>query len=130
MRLKLTIMIVLALVVSGGLLAFSPLPVVDAVRSGATAVGPAYPLFGRITCDTTAGGVAIAPTGSHNLVSYECISRGAISIGNVDGVGGALTFANGFVVANGDRFGANVRTPERCISAGSVVLECRFLVAE
>jgi hypothetical protein len=129
MRLPILV-VVLALVVSGGLFAFSPLPVVAAVRDGATAVGPSYPLFGRITCNTTAGGVEIKPTGSHNLVSYECISRGAIAVGNVDGVGGALTFANGFVLANGDRIGANVKTPERCISAGSVVLECRFLVAE
>jgi len=41
-----------------------------------------------------------------------------------------LTFANGFVLANGDRIGANVQSPERCISAGSVVLECRFLVTK
>ena len=126
----LTLMIVLALVVSGGLLAFSPLPVVVAAAESVTAVGPAYPLHARITCDTTAGGVEIKPAGSWNLISYECISRGAIAIGNVSGAGAALTFATGFEIANGDRIGANVKTPERCISAGSVVLECRFLVAQ
>lgn len=123
------LVVTLALVVSGGLLAFSPLPVVDAIRSGATAVGPAFPRHERITCDTTAGGVAIAPAGSHQLISYECISRGAVAVGSTTGSGSALTFANGFVLASGDRIGANVQSPERCISAGSVVLECRFLVS-
>jgi hypothetical protein len=39
-----------------------------------------------------------------------------------------LTTANGVEMADGDRFGSNVQRPERCISAGSVVLQCRFLV--
>ena len=126
-----TILVVaLALVVSGGLLAFSPLPVVDAARDGATAVGPAFSRHERITCDTTAGGVAIAPAGSHQLISYECTARGAVAIGSTSGAGSALTFATGVEFASGDRFGANVQSPERCISAGSVVLECRFLVAQ
>ena len=126
----LPLMIVLALVVSGGLLAFSPLPVVAAVRDGATAVGPAFSRHERITCDTTAGGVAIAPSGSHQLISYECTARGAVAIGSTSGAGSALTFATGVEFASGDRFGANVQSPERCISAGSVVIECRFLVAQ
>jgi len=126
-----TILVVaLALAVSGGLLAFSPMPVVAAIRDGATAVGPAFPRHERITCDTTAAGVEIKPAGSHQLVSYECISRGAVAVGSTTGAGSALTFANGFVLANGDRIGANVQSPERCISAGSVVLECRFLVTK
>ena len=129
MRLPILV-VALALVVSGGLFAFSPLPVVAAIRDGATAVGPAFPRHQQITCDTTAGGVEIKPSGSHQLISYECISRGAIAVGSTTGTGSALTLANGFVLANGDRIGANVQTPERCISAGSVVLECRFLVAQ
>lgn len=125
------VFIVLGLLCASGLAAFTGLPMlgVDAARVGATAVGPAVPVHERITCDTTAGGVQIKPSGSYQLVSYECEAKGAVFIGNVTGAGSALTTSNGVEFADGDRFGANVSEPERCISAGSVVLQCRFLVA-
>ena len=121
----------LGLLFAGGLAAFGGPAVVvaDAVHGGTTAVGPAIPLHERITCDTTAGGVDIKPAGSYQLVSYECEAKGAVFIGNVTGAGSALTTSNGMEFADGDRFGANVSEPEKCISAGSVDLHCRFLVA-
>lgn len=127
---NLVILSALGLLCAGGLLAFGGPAVVvaDAVHSGATAVGPSFPRHERITCDTTAGGVDIRPAGSYQLVSYECTARGAVAIGSTLGNSGALTFANGVEYAAGDRFGANVQQPERCISAGSVVIQCRFLV--
>ena len=120
----------LGLLCSAGLAAFGGPAVVvaDAVHGSATAVGPAFPLHGRITCDTTAGGVDIKPAGSWQLVSYECTAKGAVAIGYTSGAGAALTFATGVEFADGDRFGANVQRPEKCISEGSVVLQCRFLV--
>jgi hypothetical protein len=120
----------LGLLCSAGLAAFGGPAVVvaDAVHGSATAVGPAFPLHGRITCDTTAGGVDIKPAGSWQLVSYECTAKGAVAIGYTSGSGAALTFATGVEYADGDRFGANVQRPEKCISAGSVVIQCRFLV--
>ena len=120
----------LGLLFAGGLAAFGGPAVVvaDAVHGSATAVGPSFPLHARITCDTTAGGVEIKPAGSWQLVSYECTAKGAVSVGYTLGDGGALTFANGVEFATGDRFGANVQRAERCISAGSVVIQCRFLV--
>jgi hypothetical protein len=121
----------LGLLFAGGLLAFGGPAVVvaDAVHGSTTRVGPSFPRHQRITCDTTAGGVEIKPTGSYQLVSYECTARGAVAVGSTSGTGAALTFATGVEYASGDRFGANVALPERCISAGSVVIECRFLVA-
>lgn len=125
------IVVLLVLPLAGGLHAFGGAPVVvaEAVHSSATRVGHAFPRHERITCDTTAGGVPIKPSGSHQLISYSCIARGSVAVGSTTGNGGALTFANGVVYASGDEFGGNVQTPERCISAGSVVIECRFLVA-
>lgn len=130
MNRKIAISVVaLGLFVAGGVLAFSPGAVVDAVRSGVTSVGPSFPRHERITCDTTAGGVEIKPTGGFQLVSYECKSAGTVFVGSTTGAGGALTTANGVEYASGDRFGANVQRPERCItSAGLTVLSCRFLV--
>lgn len=119
----------LGLFLAGGVAAFSPGIVVEAVRSGVTSVGPSFPRHERVTCDTTAGGVEIKPTGSFQLVSYECKSAGTVYVGSTTGAGGALTTANGVEYASGDRFGANVQRPERCIvAAGSTVLSCRFLV--
>ena len=124
------VVVALGLLFAAGLSAFGGPAVVaaDAWRANATAVGPAFPLHERITCDTTAGGVEIKPTGSWQLVSYECTAKGAVAVGYKEGDGDALTFANGVEYASGDRFGANVQRPERCISAGSVVIQCRFLV--
>jgi hypothetical protein len=120
----------LGLLFAAGLAAFGGPAVVvaDAVHGSATAVGPSFPLHGRITCDTTEGGVEIKPAGSWQLVSYECTAKGAVAIGYKEGDDDALTFANGVEFADGDRFGANVQRPEKCISEGSVVLQCRFLV--
>lgn len=92
----------------------------------APAVGPSFPRHARITCDTTAGGVEIKPTGSYNLISYECTAKGDVVVGG----GNTLSAATGTEYADGDRFGANVQQPERCITAsGSVVVQCRFLVS-
>jgi hypothetical protein len=120
----------LGLLFAGGLAAFGGPAVVvaDAVHAGTTTVGPAFPLHERITCDTTAGGVDIKPSGSWQLVSYECEAKGAVFIGYKTGSGSALTTSNGMEFEAGDRFGANVQRPEKCISAGSVALHCRFLV--
>ena len=127
---KIVIVSALGLLLATGLLAFggSPVVVADTVRASATRVGPAFPRHERITCDTTAGGVEIKPAGSYQLVSYECEAKGAVFVGSVTGAGDALTTGNGMEFADGDRFGANVQTPEKCISAGSVALHCRFLV--
>ena len=127
---KIIIVSALGLLLATGLLAFggSPVVVADAVRAYGTTVGPAFPRHERITCDTTAGGVEIKPSGSYQLVSYECEAKGAVFIGSTTGAGSALTTSNGHEFADGDRFGANVQVPERCISAGSVALHCRFLV--
>lgn len=121
--------VALGLLVAGGVAAFSPGAIVDAVRSGVTSVGPAFPRHERVTCDTTAGGVEIKPSGAFQLVSYECKSAGTVFVGSTTGTGSVLTTANGVEYASGDRFGANVQRPERCIvAAGSTVLSCRFLV--
>lgn len=131
MRTPIVIIVVVAALAlaAGGLRAFGgPVVVAQAVHGGTTTVGPAFPRHERITCDTTAGGVEIKPAGSYQLVSYECEAQGAVFIGSVTGAGSALTTSNGHEMAAGDRFGANVQTPERCISAGSVALHCRFLV--
>lgn len=127
---KIIIVSALGLLLATGLLAFggSPVVVADAMRAYGTTVGPAFPRHERITCDTTAGGVDIKPSGSYQLVSYECEAKGAVFIGSVTGSGAALTTGNGMEFADGDRFGANVQVPEKCISAGSVALHCRFLV--
>jgi len=128
---KITLVVVaLGLLCAAGLSAFGGQTVVvaEAVHGGVTAVGPSFPLHERITCDTTAGGVDIKPSGSWQLVSYECTAKGAVSVGYQEGDGDALTFANGVEYADGDRFGANVQRPEKCISEGSVVIQCRFLV--
>lgn len=120
----------LGLLFAGGLAAFGGPSVVvaDAIHGGTTAVGPSVPLHEQVTCDTTAGGVQIKPVGSYQLVSYECETAGDVFIGNVTGAGSALTTANGRAFTTGESFGANVSEPERCISAGSVALSCRFLV--
>ena len=121
----------LGLLFAGGLLAFGGPAVVvaDAVHGGTTAVGPAIPVHETIDCTSAAGGVQIKPVGSYALVSYECETAGSVFIGNVTGAGSALTAANGRPFTVGESFGANVSEPERCISAGSVALSCRFLVA-
>jgi len=130
MRAPLVVFVVFALAIAGSVLALAPpVGVVEAARSGLTAVGPSFPRHERVTCDTTAGGVEIKPTGGLQLVSYECKSAGTVFVGSTTGAGSALTTANGVEFASGDRFGGNVQRPERCItSAGSVVLSCRFLV--
>lgn len=121
--------VALGLLVAGGVLAWSPGAVVEAVRSGVTSVGPSFPRHERVTCDTTSGGVEIKPSGSFQLVSYECKSAGTVFVGSTTGAGSALTTANGVEFSSGDRFGANVQRPERCIvTAGTTVLSCRFLV--
>jgi hypothetical protein len=121
--------VALGLLVAGGVLAWSPGAVVEAVRNGVTSVGPSFPRHERVTCDTTAGGVEIKPSGGLQLVSYECKSAGTVFVGSTTGAGSALTTANGVEFASGDRFGANVQRPERCIvTAGTTVLSCRFLV--
>lgn len=127
---KIVIVSALGLLLATGLAAFGggSVVVADAVHASATRVGPAFPRHERITCDTTAGGVEIKPSGSYQLVSYECEAKGVVFIGSVTGSGSALTTSNGMEFADGDRFGANVQTPEKCISAGSVALHCRFLV--
>jgi hypothetical protein len=124
------VVVALGLLFAAGLSAFGGPAVVaaDAWRANATAVGPSFPRHERITCTTAAGGVEIKPTGSYQMVSYECTARGAVAVGSTTGGGTALSFANGVEYASGDRFGANVAAPERCISGGSVVIECRFLV--
>ncbi len=99
--------------------------VVEAAHAGITAVGPGYPDHKRITCDTTVGGVEIKPTGNNNLLSYSCKSTGTVYIG----AGSTLSAASGEEFTVGQEFGGNVKTPERCISAGSVVIQCRFLMA-
>lgn len=121
--------IALGLLLAGVSFAFSPGEVVEAVRTGVTSVGPAFPRHERVTCDTTAGGIEIKPSGAFQLVSYECKSAGTVFVGSTTGAGSALTTANGVEYASGDRFGANVQRPERCIvTAGTTVLSCRFLV--
>lgn len=121
--------VALGLFIAGVAAAFSPGAVVEVVRSGVTSVGPSFPRHERITCDTSAGGVEIRPSGSFQLVSYECKSAGTVFVGSTTGAGSALTTANGVEFASGDRFGANVQRPERCIVAsGTTVLSCRFLV--
>jgi hypothetical protein len=127
---KIVIVSALGLLLATGLLAFggSPVVVADTVHANTARVGPAFPRHERITCDTTAGGVDIKPSGSYQLVSYECEAKGAVFVGSVTGDGSALTTSNGMEFADGDRFGSNVQTPEKCISAGSVALHCRFLV--
>ena len=100
--------------------------VAQAEHGAITAVGPGYPDHKRITCDTTAGGVAIAPTGGETLLSYSCKSAGTVYIGG----GSTLSASTGTEYTVGQEFGANVPTPERCISAGSVVISCRFLLAQ
>lgn len=130
MKKAIIIVVALGLTVATGLAAFGGGPVIvgQAALAGLTDVGPAFPRHERITCDTTAGGIEIKPSGSYQLVSYECEAKGAVFIGSTTGANAALTTANGVEMADGDRFGANVQRPERCISAGSVVLQCRFLV--
>lgn len=115
---------------AGALYAFSaPVGVIDAVRDAAVKVGPAFPRAERISCDTTAGGIAIQPTGGFNLISYECTAKGNVTVGSKTGAGAALTTSNGVDYVAGDRFGSNVQVPERCITtAGTTVLQCRFLV--
>ena len=115
---------------AGALYAFStPVSVIEAVHDAAVKVGPAFPRAERITCDTTAGGIAIQPTGGFNLISYECTAKGSVTVGSKTGAGAVLTTSNGVDYVAGDRFGANVQTPERCITtAGTAVLQCRFLV--
>lgn len=120
-----------ASVAAGSLFAFSggPIAVAEAVRDVTTRVGPSFPRAERITCDTTAGGIAIQPTGGFQLVSYECTAKGSVTVGGRTGAGGALTTSTGVDYVSGDRFGGNVQQPERCITtAGSTVLHCRFLV--
>jgi hypothetical protein len=56
--------VALGLLVAGGVAAWSPIAAVEAVRGGVTSVGPAFPRHERITCDTTAGGVEIKPSGA------------------------------------------------------------------
>ena len=58
---------------------------IEAVRDAAVKVGPAFPRAERITCDTTAGGIAIQPTGGFNLISYECTAKGAVTVGSKTG---------------------------------------------
>lgn len=99
--------------------------VVEATHAGVTAVGPGYPDHKRITCDTTVGGVEIKPTDNNNILSYACKSAGTVYVGG----GSTLSASSGTEYTVGQEFGANVRTPERCISAGSVVISCRFLMA-
>lgn len=121
--------VVVALCVASVAAAWSPGAVVEAVRNGVTSVGPSFPRHERVTCDTTAGGVEIKPSGGLQLVSYECKSAGTVFVGSTTGAGSALTTANGVEFSSGDRFGANVQRPERCItSSGTTVLSCRFLV--
>jgi hypothetical protein len=122
----------LGLLVAGSVAAFSPGAIVEAVRSGVTSVGPSFPRHERVTCDTTAGGVEIRPSGGNlQLVSYECKAGGTVFVGSTTGAADALTAANGVQFDSGERFGANVQRAERCItSAGSVVLSCRFLVTQ
>ena len=119
------------LLFAGAVYAFSfPTTVIEAVRDSAVKVGPAFPRSERITCDTTAGGIAIQPSGGLNMISYECTAKGSVTVGSKTGAGSALTTSNGVDYASGDRFGANVQTPERCITtAGTTVLQCRFLVS-
>lgn len=125
----LLLIVACGILVASGVAAFSPGVVVDAVRAGATAVGPSFPRHERVTCDTTAGGVEIKPSGGLQLVSYECKSAGTVFVGSTTGIGDALTTANGVEFSSGDRFGANVQRPERCIVAsGTTVLSCRFMV--
>jgi hypothetical protein len=62
-------------------------------------------------------------------VSYECKSAGTVFVGSTTGAGSVLTTANGVEYGSGDRFGANVQRPEKCIvTSGTTVLSCRFLV--
>jgi hypothetical protein len=99
--------------------------VAQAEHGAVTAVGPGYPDHKRITCDTTVGGVEIKPTGNNNILSYSCKSAGTVYIGG----GSTLSAASGVEYTVGQEFGANVKVPERCLSAGSVVIQCRFLMA-
>lgn len=100
--------------------------VANAAHAGTAALGPGYPDHKRITCDTTVGGVEIKPTGGGSILSYSCKTAGTVYIGG----GSTLSSATGVEYTVGQEFGANVRTPERCISAGSVVISCRFLLAQ
>jgi hypothetical protein len=99
--------------------------VLEAAHAGVTAVGPGYPDHKRITCDTTVGGVEIKPTANNNILSYACKTAGTVFIG----AGSTLSASTGVEFTAGQEFGANVKSPERCISAGSVVISCRFLMA-
>lgn len=102
---------------------------IDIARGGVAAVGPSYPVHARITCDTD--GEIIRPTGSHQLISYECTAMGAVVIGSTNGTGTTVTSATGVEFATGARFGANVAAPEICITAsGTAVIQCRFLVSQ
>lgn len=119
--------IVGALFVSGGLAAFSPVSAIQAEQAGAAAVGPAFPVAERITCTTTAQD--IKPSGSHSLVSYQCTAKGNVVVGGPTGVGSTLTASTGTEYADAALFGANVKSPEQCITASSTtVIQCRFLV--
>jgi len=100
--------------------------IAEAAHAGVTAVGPGYPAHKRITCDTTAGGIAISPAEGATVLSYSCKSAGTVFIGG----GSTLSALTGVEYTVGQEFGANVRSPERCISAGSVVISCRFLLAQ
>ena len=100
--------------------------IAEGAHAGVTAVGPGYPDHKRITCDTTAGGIVIAPTSGGTVLSYSCKSEGTVYVGG----GSTLSAATGTEYTVGQEFGANVRSPERCISAGSVVIQCRFLLAQ
>lgn len=126
MKIAQALLVVVALVLTGLALAGPPPGALTLARDGVTAVGPAYPQHARITCDTTAGGIEIKPPGGTAMVSYECTAKGTVYVG-----GGltTLTTSTGVEFVDGDRFGANTRAAERCITtAGSVVLQCRFLV--
>jgi hypothetical protein len=101
----------------------------EVARSGVVAAGPSYPVHARITCDTD--GELIKPSGSHQLVSYECTAKGAVVVGSTNGTGTAVTSSDGVEFASGDRFGSNVAAPEMCITAsGTTVIHCRFLVSQ
>lgn len=129
MRAPLVLLVVFALAVAGSVLALSPpVGVVEAARSGVTAVGPSFPRHERISC-VSGSTTEIKPSGGLQLVSYECEAKGAVFVGSTTGAGAALTTANGVEFADGDRFGANVQRAEQCItSAGTTVLQCRFMV--
>jgi hypothetical protein len=117
---------------AGGLAAFTgpTVAVVEATRDAATKVGPSFPRHERISC-VSGSTTEIKPSGGFQLVSYECTAKGAVVVGSTTGAGAALTTANGVEYVDGDRFGANVQRAEACITtAGTTVLQCRFLVTQ